>query len=271
MTGHAIAGDREKSLEAGMNNHVSKPIDTDELFTALVKWIEPGDRDQVSEVGEKAIESPDIKVPALGLPDELPGVNLKSGLARVGSDQKLYRKLLVKFHDDYSDATDQIKDALDTSDQELAQRLAHTVKGVSANLGMDNLQDIAQDLELSIKKGKFDEARELLGPFAEALNMVLDSLRSISADEEEARVKIDEREIGDPADLLAMLEKLQPHVQKRKPKPCKEVMKEINGVSWPGEYVQEIAELGRLIGKYKFKDAYTILGSIVKKLKSSIS
>jgi signal transduction histidine kinase/DNA-binding response OmpR family regulator/HPt (histidine-containing phosphotransfer) domain-containing protein len=271
MTAHAMAGDREKSLEAGMNDHVTKPIDTDELFTALVKWIEPGDRGQVSKVGEKAIESPDIKVPALGLPDELPGVNLKSGLARVGSEQKLYRELLVKFHDDYSDATDQIKDALDTSDQELAQRLAHTVKGVSANLGMDNLQDIAQDLELSIKKGKFGEARELLGPFAEALNMVLDSLRSISADEEKARVKIDEREIGDPADLLAMLAKLQPHVQKRKPKPCKEVMKEINGVSWPGEYVQEIAELGRLIGKYKFKDAYTILGSSVKKLKSSIS
>jgi len=271
MTAHAMSGDREKSLEAGMNDHVTKPIDTDELFTALVKWIEPGDRDQVSEVGEEAIESPDIKVPALGLPDELPGVNLKSGLARVGSNQKLYRKLLVKFHVNYSDTTEQIKKALDSKDQELAQRLAHTVKGVSANLGMEKLPEIANDLELAIEESKFDEARELLGLFAEALNMVLDSLRSISADEEEARVKIDEREIGDPADLLAMLEKLQSHVEKRKPKPSKEVMEEINGVSWPGEYVREIAELDRLIGKYKFKDAYPILESIVEKLKSDLS
>jgi hypothetical protein len=48
-------------------------------------------------------------------------------------------------------------------------------------------------------------------------------------------------------------------------------MGEINSYSWPDEYAQEIVELDRLIGKYKFKDAYTIFESIVDKLKSSIS
>ncbi len=77
--------------------------------------------------------------------------------------------------------------------------------------------------------------------------------------------------MADSALLLELLLKLKPHVKKRKPKPCKNVMGEINSYSWPDEYAQEIVELDRLIGKYKFKDAYTIFESIVDKLKSSIS
>ena len=71
--------------------------------------------------------------------------------------------------------------------------------------------------------------------------------------------------------LLELLSTIDPLIQKRKPKPCKEIMAEISKYAWPDEYAQEIVELDQLIGKYKFKDAYTILESIVKKLKSSIS
>jgi hypothetical protein len=78
-------------------------------------------------------------------------------------------------------------------------------------------------------------------------------------------------EMGNPEFLLELLLRIEPFIQKRKPKPCKEVMKEVNGYFWPDEYAQEIAELDRLIVKYKFKDAHPILESIVDKLKSSIS
>jgi PAS domain S-box-containing protein len=78
-------------------------------------------------------------------------------------------------------------------------------------------------------------------------------------------------EMGSPEFLLELLLRIEPFIQKRKPKPCKEVMEEINGYSWPGEYTQDIAELGKFIGKYKFKDAHPILESIVEKLKSQIS
>jgi len=280
FTASAMSQEKEQYLKAGMSDYLTKPMDLIELKRLLNKYERSYKRqlsDLTSDSKSKIRSLPIIAMTAhamagdLGLSDELPGVNLESGLKKMGGNRKLYKRLLGKFNDDYAGATDQIKEALDTSDQELAQRLAHTVKSVSASLGMDNLQAIANDLELSIRKGKFDEARELLGRFAQALNTVLVSLRNISADEEEAGVKIDERETGDPHDLLVMLEKLKPHVQKSKPNPCKEAMKEINGVAWPDEYVQEIAELGRLIGKYKFNDAYTILGSIVKTLKSSIS
>jgi hypothetical protein len=67
-----------------------------------------------------------------------------------------------------------------------------------------------------------------------------------------------------------LLEKLEPLLEKRKPKPCKEVMEEINGFSWPDEHVQDIDKLGQLISKYKFKDAQPVLESIIENLKSNI-
>ena len=55
MTAHAMAGDREKSLAAGMNDHVTKPIDPDELFSTLVRWIKPGEREVSEGVCEPSI------------------------------------------------------------------------------------------------------------------------------------------------------------------------------------------------------------------------
>ncbi len=75
-------------------------------------------------------------------------------------------------------------------------------------------------------------------------------------------------EMGSQELLIELLSKIDPFVQQHKPKPCKEIMKEINSYSWPDEYTQDIAEIGRLIGKYKFKIAYTILESLMEKLKS---
>ena len=77
--------------------------------------------------------------------------------------------------------------------------------------------------------------------------------------------------MGSPEFLLELLLRIEPFIRKRKPKPCKEVIQEINGFSWPAEYTQVIAELGKLIGKYKFKDAQPILESMVEKLKSHTS
>jgi len=68
--------------------------------------------------------------------------------------------------------------------------------------------------------------------------------------------------------LVELLFRINPFIQKRKPSQCKEIMKEINCFSWPDEYTQDIAELDRLISKYKFKDALVTLSKIQKELKT---
>ena len=126
MTAHAMAGDREKSLEAGMNDHVTKPIDPDQLFSALVRWIKPGKR----EMSESASES---LIPEEGgedlLPSELPGISIASGLDRVGGNKQLYAKLLCKFRDGQENAVEQIKAALQSGDVDTAARLGSHGKG----------------------------------------------------------------------------------------------------------------------------------------------
>jgi hypothetical protein len=126
-------------------------------------------------------------------------------------------------------------------------------------------------LETAIQHQKTDEFEGLLAGFADALNLVLNSMKHVVEVEDKTEKEKVESESGDLKKLLELLLKLEPHLKKRKPKPCKEVMGEINSYSWPLEYPQDIDELGKLIGKYKFKDAHPILESIVDKLKSSIS
>jgi two-component system sensor histidine kinase/response regulator len=256
--------DKEDASEAGMNDHVSKPIDTNELFSTLLKWIEPGER----ELPEHLTAKIEKKTEERSLTD-MPGISVKEGLARVGGNTKLYMKIMTKFYNDYSDATEQIKDALDKDDQELAQRLAHTVKGVAGNIGAKDISGPAGELEAAIKHKKTDEFEGLLVGFADALNVVLNSLKHVVEVDDKIEKEKVESESGDPKKLLELLLKLEPHLKKRKPKQCKEVMGEISGYSWPDEYAQDIAELDRLISKYKFKDAQPAFDSLIKILKES--
>jgi len=101
MTAHAMAGDRETSLEAGMDDHITKPIDPAQLLASLVAWIPPADRPLPqgfvprSTTRETALRQDEL--PLAGLP----GINVKSGLAKVSGNRSLYRKLLGKFQDKY--------------------------------------------------------------------------------------------------------------------------------------------------------------------------
>ena len=177
MTAHAMAGDREKSLEGGMNDHVTKPIDPDQLISALAKWIKPGKR-ELSEgvceslIGKKKVE--DI------LPSELPGISIASGLGRVGGNKQLYAKLLCKFKDGQEKAVEQIKAALQSGDVDTATRLAHTVKGVSGNLGGESLYRAAAELEKAIKEGK-DSLDHLMTEFGSQLKVVMDGIKVFEA------------------------------------------------------------------------------------------
>lgn len=174
MTAHAMTGDREKSIEAGMNDHVTKPIDPGQLISALVKWIKPGEREISEGVSESSSESKKLEDV---LPAELPGISIASGLGRVAGNRQLYTKLLCKFKDGQQEAVEQIKAALQVGDVETATRLAHTVKGVSGNLGGDNLYQAAAELEKAINEGKSLDL--VMAEFDSQLKVVMDGIRVV--------------------------------------------------------------------------------------------
>jgi len=177
MTAHAMTGDRERCIKAGMNDYVSKPIDPEKLFSALVRWIKPGKRVIPDYLLAKSAEdsTENEKLPLSGLP----GISVKAGLAKVGGNKKLYRKLLSKFRRNYTSVADDIKNALGKGNPETATRLAHTIKGLAGNIGAQDLHLAAMDLETALLQDQTENIPGRLNAFSNTLYLVLDSIAAL--------------------------------------------------------------------------------------------
>jgi CheY-like chemotaxis protein len=264
MTAHAMTGDKEKSLEAGMNDHVTKPINPDQLFSTLLAWVKPVERAIPADILAKRRQK--VAQRDEGPMMEMPGIEVKTGLVRVRGNRDLYIDLLAKFHRDYADSTSQIKIALDEEEHELAQRLVHTVKGVSGNIGALDLENAASELETALRQEVASGLGDLLNQFNTELNIVLDSISDAVGVESKLKEDQTKRPVADVVVLKRLLLKLRPYVLDREAKPCKEIMKEISGHTWPDEYVQELKDLSRYVEKYKFKDGQELLSQIIERL-----
>ncbi|MGD9225197.1 MAG: response regulator [Desulfobacterales bacterium] len=210
MTAHAMAGDEDKSLQAGMNGHVTKPIDPDQLFATLQKWIKPGEKRVQVQQPEIPVAHPESNKAALDedqLPESLPGFDLSDGLKRLQGNKRLYRKLLLNFATDYGETANDIRSALDAKDFERAHSLVHNLKGLAGNLAATDLQASVVNLEKLVKgvKKKTPPAKKLKLKFSElenALNQALESARSLGASAEEDICKLSDEEIATiPADF----------------------------------------------------------------------
>ena len=260
MTADAMTGVREEVLEIGMNDYVTKPIAPAVLFKTLVKWIKPGTREvheRYRAPVEEARETPVLPV--------LDGIDTERGLSRTGGNILLYKHLLVKFHSDNQTVLQDLDRAVETEDQETAVRIAHTIKGLSGTIGAEALQAVAAELEAALKSGLQSDTGELRQQFGGLLKEVLAVLEPLAAQERSQR-KEEKTAQGDEGLLLEFLTALVPHLQKRKPKPVKEVIDKLNGYDWPGAYGEDLRELGKLAGKYRFKEAVSIVDSLISRL-----
>jgi CheY-like chemotaxis protein len=210
MTAHAMSGDEDKSLKAGMNGHVAKPIDPHQLFATLQKWIKPSEKRAQVKQPEVPVERPesDKAVPAEDeLPESLPGFDLTDGLKRLQGNKTLYRKLLLNFATDYSRVTDEICESLDAKDFDQAHSLVHNLKGLAGNLAALELQEAAVNLEKLIKgvEQNAPQAEELNLKFSElenALNQALESAQTLGVPTEENIEKPSAEELADiPTEL----------------------------------------------------------------------
>ncbi|MCX5818695.1 MAG: response regulator [Deltaproteobacteria bacterium] len=168
MTANVMEADIEKCRDAGMWDHIGKPIDPDELFGKLLKWVKPRKIEEVQETAKapKEIEKEEPK-PAKkdDLPD-IPGLDISLGLKRVMGKKAFYMDMLRKYIDNQGQAPAQIRQSLDADDYGTAERLAHTAKGVSGNIGATGLQGMAATLEKAIReKSPREEIGTMLDTF----------------------------------------------------------------------------------------------------------
>jgi signal transduction histidine kinase/CheY-like chemotaxis protein/CHASE3 domain sensor protein len=165
MTAHATAEERQRCLASGMNDHVAKPIDPAALFDAVGRFYMPAE-------GAPAPDRPSAPAAQEGLPS-IAGLDTNDGLSRVGGNRTLYLKILRQFAGQQTSALDQIPDALANGDHGLAERLAHTLKGVAGSIGAAGVQSAAAVLERVIRDrssaDQVERARQRVGVVLEPL------------------------------------------------------------------------------------------------------
>lgn len=174
MTAHALVGDREKSLEAGMNDHITKPINPELLLETLSRWL-PGEENAEGDAEEVLIIESEKE--AVVFP-EIPRVDTEQGLHRVRNNVELYTRLLVDFAQNSTLNYDNIIRYIEDNNYAEARLEVHALKGITGNLGVDRLHNILKEME-SFLIGEKQIPAHLMDDFKTELMFVADAVLQI--------------------------------------------------------------------------------------------
>ncbi len=202
MTAHAMAGDREKSLNAGMNGHINKPVDPIELYDVMRKFIK--DRSESTSVEsnsystkkhnfsfdstsdsnglqfEKVSENDSNLIPSFLY---IEGINHKAAIKRLNNKPVMFIKVLNDFKRSYADESKKIRDLFRAGDAKELLMRAHTLKGVAGYMGADNLFQSALKVEEFIRHNKeilIAETANIVETLAQSIEKVLEAISKVT-------------------------------------------------------------------------------------------
>ena len=168
MTAHAMAEERDRCLAAGMRAHITKPIDPELLYRTLMQFYRPGQTTVVPAEPVNRSSTSEVL--------EIDGLDVTDGLKRVAGNMKLYRSLLGQFVAQQADTVSAVRAGLERQDFALVERLVHTLKGVSGNLGAKNINKLAAELEGSLKNRNVGLLETALSGLAVELAHVVEAI-----------------------------------------------------------------------------------------------
>lgn len=215
MTAHAYAEERQKCLDAGMDDHIAKPVDPAVLVQVLDRRLRP----RVQGGALPPVAGP-AAAPAGDLPPELPPFDLARALKRVNGKTALLRRLIISFGETQADAGPELRRLLAAGRLEEARRLAHTLKGLAGSLELPQLQGMAADLERALMAGdlsnhsaRIAELELTLAPAVRAARSLQGSAAPAPAPDSSAPPQA--RPLLPEAELLALRDRVQGLLAKR--------------------------------------------------------
>ncbi|WP_426087279.1 response regulator [Janthinobacterium sp. PSPC1-1] len=260
MTANAMVGDKEKCLDAGMNDFIAKPIDVAQLFGTLARWIAPAAPQEMTVV----VAQPEAELPVIA------GLKMAEAMRRVGGNATLMRKLLDRFVETQFDAMQRIVAAIENNQLETAIREAHTLKGLAGNIGAGGLADSAARVEHLLSLGSHDGLPQALA----ACTLALDELvpKIVLAMQSRSNVPEPGNAVVAPVDrahLEAGLRELSQLLQQDDAQAVKHLdcIGPVLVAAGQGEHARQ---LKRMLGQYDFEGALAQLGEVADALELTL-
>ena len=181
ITANTMAGDRELVIEAGMSDHIGKPLNVNAMFITMAKWFKPAGR---FDAATYAVDAASKKSTAGRLPSELAGINITLGMANMMKNENLYLRLLLRFRESQDNFKQRFQMALSDADAQAAQRCAHNLKSTAGSVGATQLEAMAASLEAACAQTQTMQALEPLVDQVDAeVRRVVQSLSQLSVGE----------------------------------------------------------------------------------------
>ena len=154
MTAHAMVSDRQHCLEAGMDDFVPKPVQRQQLVDTLNRWLPP----QEGATPSGSSSSSPVATPASSAPPDLAVFDQSDLMDRMAGDVEVCQEVLGLFLDDLPGQMESVRQAVEAQDGDAIRFQAHTIKGMSANVGTPTLRLVAQRMEQFAREGRIEEA-----------------------------------------------------------------------------------------------------------------
>jgi two-component system sensor histidine kinase/response regulator len=252
MTANALKGDMERSIEAGMNDYISKPIDPEILFETLAKWL----------VGNNVeiIEKPLKKI----LNEEIETLDFDRTLIRLGNKQNFYYDLLKRYCDNYSNLADEFSDKRMNKKYDEAKRFIHSLKSVTGNIGAMKLNKFIVQFEEQYESYDDELLNKKLATLSDLNEELLNRITKVISKSDP-----DEKQLCSNFDVYEALIKLLEALQKARAKEIKESMNYLVTNTEGISLMAQINEIKKLVDRYRFKDAKAMVEELINVVKES--
>ena len=260
MTANAMAGDRDKVLAVGMNDHIAKPIEVHKLFSTMARWITPAqlvDSKVKDTKQHKAAEHP-----------KLIGINVDAGLRTCQGNRSLFKKLLTKFYQREQHFVKNFQQALVSEDNQAARRYAHTLKGVAGSLGAGQVQSAAATLEIACQtSNEMTDVNAEVEQVSQALSQVLTSIVIMLENDTVSEVTTQSHEQRaakltlSSADLAAKIKQLHSLIIDCDTEAL-DLVTELQQYDLPEDLVKVLLGVASYIDEFDFEQAQTLLAKL---------
>jgi len=255
MTAQDQAEDRQKSLDGGMNEHLTKPISPEGLFQTIANFIEPQGR----------IVNDAISVNKNQLPTHLTQINLPAALHRFIDNWPVLKRTMLSFAKSHIDDEKKIKEALSTNDLSTATRLAHSIKGGGANIGAEKLSKVAAEVETLFKKNELEKAKTLLFELDKKLHLVCEELFSLEQKKDDLKTGMSTSEtlsVTVSDDIMANMKKVKDNLMLDYGK-CQSLVEEVTSNLQGSLWTETWSKVGDAVNRFEFETVKKLIDQLV--------